>query len=344
MAFSKEIYTQATAQMQQRRNTAEREAQQRKQEIYQRVPQIAQLQQQLSNTGLRVARSVLGLAPGEASAVIARLEQENQQLQRQISQLLQQNGYDADALYPRYHCNICEDTGYDGPYFCRCYRQLLTQLALEKLNRDSAMELCSFDTFSLDYYSTEPLPELKISPRDCMREIYAQCRSYAKNFALPSSDLPDAPVTDSMLFTGSTGLGKTHLSLAIAREVIEKGYGVLYVSAQNLLSQIEKEHFQREGRQTDTLELSCGCDLLILDDLGSEFQTQFTQSTIYHLLNTRMMKRLPFIISTNLKLSEIEKRYTERVVSRLLGCCHIYRFVGRDVRQIQFTERFKKRG
>ena len=161
-------------------------------------------------------------------------------------------------------------------------------------------------------------------------------------FALPTQENPNITPSPSLLFSGSTGLGKTHLSLAIAREVIEKGYGVLYVSSQNLLSAIEKEHFDRDGKRTDTLELASNCDLLILDDLGAEFQTQFTQSTIYNLLNTRMIKRLPFIISTNLTLQNIEKLYTERVVSRLLGSCRVYRFYGKDVRHIQFAQRFRE--
>lgn len=342
MAFSREIYAQATAAMQRRRTSADEDAARRRAIIHQNVPRIAQLEQEISGTGMRVARAVVGLSPEKSAEAIEALKAHNLSVQQEIAQLLRQNGYAEDSLQSHYQCPICEDTGYDGPFFCKCYRQLLTQLALEKLNRESAMELCSFDTFSLSYYSTEPLPDIKISARDYMQEVYSQCRSYAKSFSLPSAENPDITPAPSLLFTGSTGLGKTHLSLAIAREVIEKGYGVLYVSAQNLLSAIEKEHFQREGRQTDTLELATSCDLLILDDLGTEFQTQFTQSTIYNLLNTRMMKRLPFIISTNLKLPEIEKCYTERVVSRLLGSCRVYRFYGKDVRHIQFAQRFRE--
>lgn len=344
MAFSREIYAQASAAMQRRRNTAETEASHRRMAIHQKVPRIAQLERQISGAGLRVARMVVGLSPEKAEEAIEQLKEQNLTAQQEIRELLVQNGYPEDSLAPHYQCPICEDTGYDGPFFCKCYRQLLTQLALEKLNRESAMELCSFDTFSLSYYPTDPLPDARISARDCMQETYSQCRGYAKNFVLPTAENPDAVPSPSLLFTGSTGLGKTHLSLAIAREVIEKGYGVLYVSAQNLLSAIESEHFQREGRQTDTLELASGCDLLILDDLGAEFQTPFTQSTIYNLLNTRMMKRLPFIISTNLSLKEIEKRYTERVVSRLLGSCRVYRFFGKDIRHIQFAQRFRDNG
>jgi len=341
MAFSREIYTQATNRMQQRRKTAEQEAERRRRVIHQKIPRIAQLEQQIAGTGMRVAKLVVGLSPEKSAEAIEQLKAFNLKTQTEIAELLLNNGFAADSLHPKYQCPVCEDTGYDGPYFCKCYKQLLTQLALEKLNRESAMELCSFDTFSLGYYSTEMLPE-GITARDCMTDIYNQCRSYAANFALPTQENPNITPSPSLLFSGSTGLGKTHLSLAIAREVIEKGYGVLYVSSQNLLSAIEKEHFDRDGKRTDTLELASNCDLLILDDLGAEFQTQFTQSTIYNLLNTRMIKRLPFIISTNLTLQNIEKLYTERVVSRLLGSCRVYRFYGKDVRHIQFAQRFRE--
>ncbi len=333
MSFSKEIYTQATAQMQQRRIQAEKDCRLRREKIHNALPEVAQLERQISNVGLKVSRMVLG-AGENASAMIERLKEQNLSIQRKIETLLLQNGYSADSLKVHYHCQVCEDTGFHGPYRCECYNQLLKQIALKKLNESSSMPQRGFDDFSLSYYPTEILSDTRgVSARFLMQNVFEQCQKYADHFSLESP---------SLVFTGSTGLGKTHLSLAIAREVIQKGYGTLYVTAQNILSTIEKEHFQKEKRLTDTLDLVSGCDFLILDDLGTELPSQFNQTTVYNLLNTRMIKKLPFIINTNLDLSELQKRYTQRVVSRLLGTCKVLRFYGKDIRNIQFSQRLRE--
>jgi len=328
MSFPKEVYTQATEQMQQRRIQAEKECSLRREKIFRAVPEIARLEREISNVGLKVSRMVLG-AGENAPVLIEQLKQQNLRIQRKIASLLVENGYPEDSLKPHYHCAVCEDTGFNGPYHCECYKQLLTRIALEKLNESSPLSSHGFDDFSLAYYPVE-MPNTGVNARENMQKIYRDSRNYAENFSLQSPGL---------LFIGPTGLGKTHLSLAIAREVTQKGFGTLYVTAQSLLSAIEKEHFQREKRLTDTLDLASSCDFLVLDDLGSEFQTQFTQTMVYNLLNTRIMKKLPFIVNTNLEFQNIEKRYTQRVVSRLLESCRVYQFYGNDIRNIQFLQR-----
>ncbi len=332
MSFSKEIYAEATAQMQRRRTEAERQCAIRREEIHLALPEVAQLEQEISHVGLKVSRMVLG-AGEKAPALIQQLKEHNLRTQQRIASLLVQNGYPQDSLFPQYQCPACDDTGFNGPYRCACFNQLLTQIALEKLNESSSMSLRGFDDFSLSYYSDEIIPGMGVDARYLMGEVYSQCRKYAESFSLESP---------SLLFTGSTGLGKTHLSLAIAREAIQKGFGTLYVTAQNLLSEIEKEHFQRERTQTDTMGLASSCDLLVLDDLGAEFQSPFTQTMVYNLLNARILKKRPFIINTNLNLNEIEQRYTQRVVSRLLGACKVLRFYGKDIRHIQFSQQVKE--
>ena len=331
MPFPKEVYTQASEIIQQRRTQAENDCSRRRGEIFRAVPEIARLEREISNVGLKVSRMVLG-AGKNAPALIMQLKQQNLNIQQKIASLLVENGYPENSLKPHYHCTICEDTGFNGPYRCECYNQLLTQIALEKLSEVSPISTHGFDDFSLAYYPTE-LSSTGINARENMQKIFRACKKYAEDFSLQSPGL---------LFIGSTGLGKTHLSLAIAKEVTKKGFGVLYVTAQSLLSAIEKEHFQREKRLTDTLDLASSCDFLILDDLGTEFQTQFTQTMVYNLLNTRIMKKLPFIVSTNLELQDIEKKYTQRVVSRLLDSCRVCRFYGNDIRNIQFLQRNKR--
>ena len=158
-----------------------------------------------------------------------------------------------------------------------------------------------------------------------MEDIFRFGTGYAQRFSLHSP---------SILMTGATGLGKTHLSLAIAREVIEKGYGVVYGSAQNFMLQIERERFGRSESSESERQLQ-ECDLLILDDLGVEFLTQFVSAAVYNLINTRLMAERPTIISTNLSISELESRYSERVVSRIIANYRVLPFIGRDVRQLK---------
>ena len=184
------------------------------------------------------------------------------------------------------------------------------------------MELCDFSTFDLRYYPAEMDPALRTSPREQMGKVLDFCKHYAAAFTTESRGL---------FFSGPTGLGKTHLSLAIAREVIGKGYGAAYGSAQNFLMAIEEERFGRE-RSRQTLDQLLEADLLVLDDLGTEFTSAFTLSTVYNLLNTR---KKPTIISSNLTVKELQEKYSQRVVSRLFSQFTYLRFVGKDIRQLR---------
>ena len=165
-------------------------------------------------------------------------------------------------------------------------------------------------------------------PRKKMEEILHYCEKYADEFSTESK---------SICMSGQTGVGKTHLSLSIAKVVISKGFNVIYGSSQDLLRDVEREHFGKSNDDKDALGSLLGCDLLIMDDLGTEFESSFYNSVIYNVINSRLNRGLPTIISTNLSLSELESRYSDRVVSRLM-VYDFLRFVGSDIRQIK---RFK---
>ena len=204
---------------------------------------------------------------------------------------------------------------------CSCLKKRLRAEAYKSLNALTPLSLSTFETFSLDYYSEQPEASGR-SERGTMTRVLDVCMTYAQNFSLHSSNL---------ILMGGTGLGKTHLSLAIANTPLAKGFGVVYSSVNNIVAKLEREHFGRE-EENDTSSLLLDCDLLILDDLGTEFRTAFSVAEIYNIVNTRQMAQRPTIISTNLTMKEIEERYTERFASRILGGYVRLSFCGRDVR------------
>ena len=322
-----QLYQQALATVQARRIAAASENERRHEEIARRIPQVGEINSQLAQTSSRIFSMMQnGKALEENLAVI---RAENEEAQRIISQLLTANGYPADYLDIHYHCEKCNDTGFVGGRRCECLEKEIAAVSVRKMNRSAQLQLSSFDTFSLDYYKGRTTEQ----GEDCfavMRRILSACQSYAMNFSKESP---------SLLFYGRTGLGKTHLSLAIAREVITRGYDVIYDSIINLLDKVEREHFGRADAGDDTLSLLLSVDLLILDDLGTEFSTQFNISVIYNIINTRLNRGLPTIISTNLELLNIRNRYEERIVSRLFAVYDTMHFIGSDIRLIK-----KKKG
>ena len=212
--------------------------------------------------------------------------------------------------------------GFIDGKMCACFKEILRKMAYEELNRTTPLELCSFQSFSLDFYP-EKAQSSNLSPRQIMEGVKRHCWEYANSFTLQSANL---------LFQGGVGLGKTHLSLAIAGRVISKGYGVIYGSAQNFFNTIESEHFGRGEDKQYTLDLLKGCDLLILDDIGTEFITQFTAAVFYDIINTRLLRRRPTIISTNLSIDGLKTRYDDRITSRISGNYTRVQFFGNDIR------------
>lgn len=217
-----------------------------------------------------------------------------------------------------YDCPICNDTGYVGGKICECIKKLANHIMLCELNREMPLEECTFENFDLKYYSDEGE-----NARKRMTSILKLCKEYALSFSPQTSE--------NLLFMGQTGLGKTHLTLAIVSSVIEKGYLPIYAPAENLFSVVEKEKFEGENR--GSYEAMVNCDLLVIDDLGAEFVTSFSKSVLYNLINSRMLSKKPTIINTNLTIKEIENLYTARVASRLIGNYNANKFLGEDIRQ-----------
>jgi DNA replication protein DnaC len=324
MGYPKQVYDNAWQTLRARQDDARRTETRRREEIRRKLPEVERLERQLSAMAAGITKAVV-TTPQRAEAEIARLGQESLALQRRREELLAEAGYPADYLAEQHHCDKCRDTGFVGVARCSCFDSLLRAEAHAFLGTMSAGDKSSFDSFRLDYYPEEPAGGSSVIPRRRMGEVLRFCRRYAENF---SGD------AQSLLLTGQTGLGKTHISLAIAHAVTEKGYGVLYSSAQQLMDRLESERFSRapESDYRDNLQIVLSCDLLILDDLGTEFATSFTASTLYNIINTRMIESRPVIVSTNLDPAEIEGKYGQRMASRLLCEYKVLKFFGKDIR------------
>ena len=277
-------------------------------------------------TSVLAAKAVLG--GGDVRSQLETLRDKNLTLQKELADIIKSFGFPENYLEPWYKCPDCKDRGDIDGKMCSCMKKLLRQISYDRLNRISPLELCDFDSFSLEYYPKTPKDSSGRSPYDIMKRVLAVCRGYARDFT---------PMSKSLLFQGAPGLGKTHLSLAIAREVIDKGYGVVYVSAPALINKLAKESFDYGSKSDDipTVQTLSECDLLIIDDLGTEFGTRFSVSSVYNIINTRVIMSKPTIISTNLTFKELEETYNSRIISRMIGTLHRVVFTGSDVRQLK---------
>lgn len=319
MAYSKETYKKAEQELAERRSRALAEREEHHRIAVAAVPEILETEEKMSSAGLATIKA-LGMGADDAKEYIRKLSEINLAAQTQRSLLLKNAGFPENWLNVRYSCKKCEDKGFVNGIMCDCFKELLKSLEYEKLCSNLPVNNCRFDNFKLDYY-----PEgAGTSPRRRMESVLDFCKTYAAEFSQKSS---------SLLLYGHTGLGKTHLSLAIAGKVVEAGHGVIYSSAQNLFNKLEKEKFGRSDGNTE--ENILGCDLLIIDDLGAEFTTQFTVSALYNIVNSRELEGKPTIISTNLTPEQLLNTYSERIASRILNNYTLLRFDGTDIRQIK---------
>lgn len=324
MSYSKEIYSKAFSSLAQKRQHAKGIAQRRKNEIYASVPEMQKLESEQNSLGLSISKAVLS-DPKNAENIVEIFRHRSNVIIERKNELLRNLSLPENYLEPPYDCLICEDTGFVDGKQCECLKQMLKKLSYQQLNSISNLRLSDFHNFDLSYYPSTPDAKTGIVPQVKMGEIYEYCIKYADSFSKSSRNI---------IMTGATGLGKTHLSLAIAKIVINQGHWVIYGSAPDIMGLIEQEKFGKTpaGSEKDALSSILECDLLILDDLGSEFKTQFTSSTVYNIVNTRIIRGVPTIINTNLTYRELENEYSPRIASRLTGNYSTLFFFGNDIR------------
>ena len=319
MRTRNELYQAAMRTVSARRQMARAAAQDARAEAEAAVPGLRAAEDAVRRCGLRCA--LAGARGADRSAAAAALAE----ARAARDALLASSGRSPQALEPKFTCALCQDTGVAGGKTCACVRREMQRLRREEIEAMSSLSVTSFDTMKLSYYPDARDPQSGRSVRQYMAELLADLQDYAAAFDLDSENL---------MLTGNAGLGKTHAALAVAGAALDKGYDVIYISSPDFFSRVETLHFGSDpaGEKDALLETVTGADLLILDDLGTEFNSSFVISTLYSLLNDRLGRRRPTILTTNITDGALlEKLYTEKVASRISAFVP-YRFLGDDIR------------
>ena len=319
--YNKKNYIRIKASFAGKQKAAKDRAEAHKAEVEAKYPDFIRINEALASTGIRIFEAVLG-GKADLDTRIANLKKENEELLEDRGTMLLSVGYPADYLDIKYECPLCEDTGFaqNGEKLCACMRRELILAGYESSGIGDLLHTQSFESFSLSYAKTA-------EEKEHLSRILESARRYAETFSTEKAH--------NLLLFGATGLGKTHLSTAIAKTVIDRGFDVYYDTAQNIFADFESERFDRAYNQGEGERITdryFECDLLIIDDLGTEMVNQFTVSCLYNLLNTRLNHAKSTVLNTNLSHADILRRYGERISSRLLGEYYQMPFIGSDVR------------
>lgn len=327
MSYNGKIVRRALRRFEDDKREREERARERRESLFLRQPRLREIDGELRSTMSRILSTALRKGTDPRAAVEA-LKKQNLGLQEERRLLLEDLGLPADCLEEKPACPLCGDIGWRDGRMCRCLRAYCAREQQKELSRMLDLGSQSFESFSLEWYSEAEDPALGVSPRENMEWIYRTCRRYAAGFS---------PESGNLLLTGDPGLGKTFLSAAIAREVSAEGFSVVYDTAVHIFDRFEARKFGRElGEAVEAdVERVLDCDLLILDDLGTEMTTPFVQSALYDIVNRRITERRATILSTNLKLDELGRRYTPQIVSRVEGEYQVLPFFGEDIRRLR---------
>ena len=325
MAYDGKVMRRALQRFEEDRTQRENRLEERRQNVFRRQPRLKEIDEELRSTMSRIIARALRQGTDPRPAV-EQLKDENLGLQEEKRVLLAGMGLTEDALEAKPACALCGDTGYRGGAVCRCLKRYYAQEQQKELSRMLDLGNQSFDTFSLDWYPDRYDADLGFVPRKHMETIYDVCADYAHQFGKKSANL---------LLFGAPGLGKTFLSAAIAREVTAEGWSVVYDTAAHIFERFEMQKFGREDGAESDVERILSCDLLILDDLGTEMTTVFVQSALYQIINTRLMEKKSTILSTNLMPGEIARRYSPQIASRIEGEYQLLPFYGEDIRKLK---------
>ena len=323
MAYSAVVLQRARQRLAQAKADRESENRQHLQQAYEAQPRLREIDRQLRLTMATVAQTVFAQG-ADVQAAMEQVKQENLSLQRERAALVAEH-FEEGYLDESPICQHCGGTGYIGASMCECLAELCRQEQKKELTILAGGEE-SFRQFRLEYYSDQIDSRYGASPRAIMERNFQACRRYATTFSANSGNL---------LFVGGTGLGKTFLSACIARAVADQGYSVMYETAARLFAKLEQAKFGGDEEAHREAQKLSQCDLLILDDLGTEMPGQFVTAALYQLMNDRLLAGKAMVVSTNLNVDEAAKRYSPQIASRLHGNFTRLTFVGEDIRVLK---------
>ncbi len=320
MALTNEQYNSILHVYEERQAKSRHIAEEHRDEIYLHIPRIREIDGEISSLSVSAAKLLLS---GDEKA-LQKLHDQLSSLHKEKSRLMKEQGYPENYLEPVYECPDCKDTGYIGNEKCHCFKQMITGFLYKQSNLKQIFEAESFADFSLEYYrDTTVDPSLGLSERFAAERALTACRQFTENFGRSFSNI---------LLYGDVGVGKTFLSHCIAKEILEKGYSVLYFGAASFFDVLSGQAFHRDEKASDRYSHILNCDLLIIDDLGTEMVNSFTVSSLFSVLNERLLLKKATVISTNLTLNQIEDRYSERLASRITSSYQLLKLYGRDIR------------
>lgn len=310
------------------RQLHQKEYEARKREIEKVIPEVSQIDKEISR--LCIELSLCQLRGNKIKENdINNFKNKITDLRVKKSELLVSKGYEMDYLEMQYTCSKCKDTGYIGTERCSCYKNNLVKIYYNNSDLKDLILEDNFNTFNLQFFSSEHKNGDNESPRSNMKKILGRALSFIKGFK---------DNYENILFYGNSGTGKTFLSACIAKELLDMGYLVIYKTSEELISDLRKVRFENDNVLYDNL---VECDLLVIDDLGTEQMSDFSKTELFNILNTKLLKKKRMLISTNLSLDEMMRTYSERLTSRLMGNFSLFKFYGEDLRILKNIKKIK---
>ncbi|MFG6327462.1 MAG: ATP-binding protein [Lachnospiraceae bacterium] len=327
MALSNSEYNLIMREYEERRYMSKHEQASRTAEVYEKIPRIREIQDEISSISVENMKNRLAGVKEGGNFTGEQLHRKINELIDEKKRLMEQYGYPEDYLKPKYICEYCQDTGYTGGEKCHCLKEKITELLYSRSNLKEVLKKENFSTFNILYYSEKAVDaKTGKNSRDNMLEILDKSKRFVERFDTEFENL---------FIYGETGVGKTFLTNCIAKELMDRSCSVIYMSAVHMFQVLEGEQFGKSSKNNQSgMKDLTSCDLLIIDDLGTELVNSFTISSLFNCLNERFLKKKSVIISTNLPIEEIGERYSERVFSRIASHYKVMKIFGADLRII----------
>ena len=334
MSNSVGIYAAANQVFETRRQENQKATLRNREKAYKKVPELVNIEKQLKELAIKgIKVAIEAKSEAESKKAVKQCKAQSLELQAKRAELLYSAGLNLNILDEVVSCKKCNDSGYIGVQMCDCFKKELRLQRYMRSNLGAMLTEQSFKNFDLNYYSDKVDKKLDTSPRAHMEQVVKYLKKYCDK-------LEKNP--ENLFFTGMPGLGKTFLSTAVAKAVIDNGFDVIYETSNKIFSTYQRAQFEQDEQARADIEEYINTDLLIIDDLGAEFTTSFTVTALFNLINSRLIAKKPIIINSNLTLDEIGDKYDERILSRISGEFTSIYFFGKDIRNQKLATRAKK--